>query len=93
MSKSTSQYEKEIKKLKLSNKALKKEAAWFKSWVNRLYPSVIFLIASLIYFLLNENDSLTSSIFQSILYTVLFIIADLFFGRIFRLIWQKRQDI
>ncbi len=91
MNMTVQQYEKEIKKLEMSNRALKRELGWFKSLVNRFYPSVIFLIASFVYFSLIEEETIAYSIGRTILYTILFILADLIIGRIVRKVWENRQ--
>ena len=83
------QLEKEVKKLELSNKALRKELDWFASYTNRFYPAVIFLVASIVYFSTTDNQTILESIKLSIIYTLLFALSDLVFARLFKWIWNR----
>ncbi|MCA9380757.1 hypothetical protein KC678_00640 [Candidatus Dojkabacteria bacterium] len=83
------QLEKEVKKLELSNKALRKELDWFSSYINRFYPTATFLVVSFIYFSTSSNHSILEAIKFSSIYTLLFAILNIILARLFQWFWLR----
>ena len=90
MSKSIYQYEKEIKKLEMSNKAIKREISWFKSYIYFFYSFFLFFIVLLLYLLFFEKESFENSILKTVLLTLVFAFSKILFGRLLKIIWKKK---
>lgn len=83
------QYEKEIKRLELSNKAFVKELSWHKSIIHRIISPILVFFGLFLYLLGIVSNDVGVALVHAILFTTLFVILEFTLNRLFK---RFRQD-